>query len=114
MVNKALLLFCVVTSATRLISGRMIDLMCSAEVENVGRICVPADHTFFLKLTCTTCRSEFPNAVGVSSDMVVEGIKGWLLLFIRPPVLARVRGDPAIALPAGEGCEVCVMPTPAI
>jgi hypothetical protein len=54
----------------------MIDLVACAEVENVARIGVPSDHTFFLRLTCTTCRSEFPNAVGVSSSMVVEGIKG--------------------------------------
>ena len=54
----------------------MIDLVASCEVENVGKISVPRDHTFFLRLTCTTCRSEFPNAVGVSSDMNVEGIKG--------------------------------------
>jgi len=54
----------------------MIDLLASADVENVARISVPEDHTFFLKLQCTTCRSDFPNAVGVSSDMVVEGIRG--------------------------------------
>jgi len=65
-------------------SGGMIDLVACAEVENVARIGVPSDHTFFLRLTCTTCRSEFPNAVGVSSSMVVEGIKG-----MRTPLSAR-------------------------
>jgi hypothetical protein len=64
-------------------SGGMIDLVACAEVENVARIGVPSDHTFFLRLTCTTCRSEFPNAVGVSSSMVVEGIKG-----MRTPIRA--------------------------
>ena len=54
----------------------MIDLVCQAETENVKRISVPSDHTFFLRLTCINCREEFPNAIGVSSDMVVEGLKG--------------------------------------
>ena len=66
----------VLSSLVPLASGGMIDLVACAEVENVARIGVPSDHTFFLRLTCTTCRSEFPNAVGVSSSMVVEGIKG--------------------------------------
>jgi len=75
---QGLLLLLLVASSALVspVSGGMIDLVCSAEVENVGRITVPDDHTYFLKLTCTTCRSEFPNAVGVSSDMVVEGIRG--------------------------------------
>jgi len=75
-------------------SGRMIDLLASAEVENVARISVPEDHTFFLKLQCTTCRSDFPNAVGVSSDMVVEGIRGKAPL--RPACLQRPAPAPRI------------------
>lgn len=76
----------------------MIDIVCSADVENVGRITVPEDHTFFLRLTCTQCRTEFPNAVGISRDMVVEGIRG-----TRPALLphahASVRPPPLSALP---------------
>ena len=67
----------------------MIDLLASAEVENVARIGVPSDHTFFLKLQCTTCRSDFPNAVGVSSDMVVEGIRGDVRILGSPCCAAR-------------------------
>jgi len=79
-----LLLLLLIASSGSLVSGGMIDLVCAVEVENVGRISVPEDHTFFLKLTCTTCRSEFPNAVAVSSDMVVEGVRG-----SQPPPLTR-------------------------
>jgi hypothetical protein len=75
-VARLLLLQLLIASSTCVALGGMIDLVCSADVENVGRITVPEDHTFFLRLTCTTCRTEFPNAVGISRDMVVEGIRG--------------------------------------
>mmetsp|Transcript_37699 Transcript_37699/g.96347 ORF Transcript_37699/g.96347 Transcript_37699/m.96347 type:complete len:167 (-) Transcript_37699:30-530(-) len=54
----------------------MIDLVLKAEVENVKKIGVKSDHLYFLKLKCTNCHDDFPSAVGVSRDMVVEGIKG--------------------------------------
>ncbi len=34
------------------------------------------DHTYFLKFKCTNCHDEFPNAIGVSREMEVEGIRG--------------------------------------
>ena len=74
-VPRVLVLLLLALSSTQ-VSGGMIDLVCAAEAENVKRISVPPDHTFFLKLTCINCRSEFPNAIGVSSEMVVEGIRG--------------------------------------
>ena len=82
--------------------GGMIDLVAKAEVENVGRIGVPADHTFFLKLTCPTCRSEFPNAVGVSSDMVVEGIKGACTPFLARPAPLAPHTAPRTGCPPGR------------
>ena len=54
----------------------MIDLLISAEVENVEKIGVPKDHTFFVKLRCVNCNDITPSAVGISRDMEVEGIRG--------------------------------------
>ena len=54
----------------------MIDLLISAEVENVEKLGVPRDHTFFVKLRCITCNDISPSAVGISRDMEVEGIRG--------------------------------------
>jgi hypothetical protein len=54
----------------------MIDLLISAEAENVEKLGVPADHTFFIKLRCVNCNDISPSAVGISRDMEVEGIRG--------------------------------------
>eukprot|EP00286_Rhodomonas_abbreviata_P006720 CAMPEP_0181323614 /NCGR_PEP_ID=MMETSP1101-20121128/19890_1 /TAXON_ID=46948 /ORGANISM="Rhodomonas abbreviata, Strain Caron Lab Isolate" /LENGTH=161 /DNA_ID=CAMNT_0023431675 /DNA_START=118 /DNA_END=603 /DNA_ORIENTATION=+ len=54
----------------------MIDLLLSVEAENVGKIGVEAGHAFFLRLRCTQCQEDSPNAVGVSREMKVEGIRG--------------------------------------
>mmetsp|Transcript_32279 Transcript_32279/g.86109 ORF Transcript_32279/g.86109 Transcript_32279/m.86109 type:complete len:165 (+) Transcript_32279:3-497(+) len=54
----------------------MIDLQLSAEVENVQKIGVPRDHTFFIKLRCVNCNDITPSAVGISRDMEVEGVRG--------------------------------------
>ncbi len=54
----------------------MIDLLISAETENVQKLGVPANHTFFIKLRCINCSEITPSAVGISRDMEVEGIRG--------------------------------------
>jgi hypothetical protein len=58
------------------VKSEMIDLLISAEVENVQKLGVPANHTFFVKLRCVNCNDITPNAIGVSRDMEVEGIRG--------------------------------------
>ena len=47
-----------------------------AEVDNVQKFGVPEDHTFFLRLRCLNCSDVSPNAVGISREMEVEGIRG--------------------------------------
>jgi hypothetical protein len=54
----------------------MIDLLISAEVENVQKLGVQSNHTFFIKLRCINCSDITPSAVGISRDMEVEGIRG--------------------------------------
>mmetsp|Transcript_52891 Transcript_52891/g.123887 ORF Transcript_52891/g.123887 Transcript_52891/m.123887 type:complete len:162 (-) Transcript_52891:95-580(-) len=54
----------------------MINLLIAAETENVAKIGVEPGHTFFMRLRCTQCQEETANAVGVSREMKVEGIRG--------------------------------------
>ncbi len=54
----------------------MIDLQLSAETENVQKLGVPSNHTFFIKLRCLNCNDITPNAIGISREMEVEGIRG--------------------------------------
>jgi hypothetical protein len=63
-------------SSSTLVASGVIDVLVSAEAQSVKGITVRPEHTFFLRLTCTNCQNAFPKAVGVSSDMVVEGIRG--------------------------------------
>ncbi len=52
------------------------DLSLSAELDNVQRIGLPADHTFFLRLRCANCHEEPSRAVAVSHAMEVNGVRG--------------------------------------
>jgi hypothetical protein len=52
------------------------DLFLNAELENVQRIGLPYDHTFFLRLRCLNCHEEPPRAVAVSHAMDSEGVRG--------------------------------------
>jgi hypothetical protein len=63
-------------SSSTLVASGVIDVLVSAEAQSIKCITVRPEHTFFLRLTCTNCQNAFPKAVGVSSDMVVEGIRG--------------------------------------
>ncbi|KAJ1496123.1 hypothetical protein T484DRAFT_1924170 [Baffinella frigidus] len=54
----------------------MINLCLSAEAENVKKILCPSDHTWFVRLRCTQCQDETPNAIGLSRDMTVDGVRG--------------------------------------
>lgn len=52
------------------------DLFLSAELDNVQRMGLPSDHTFFLRLRCANCHEEPPRAVAVSHAMEVDGVRG--------------------------------------
>jgi hypothetical protein len=54
----------------------VFDLLFSAELDNVQRIIVPQDHTFFIRLRCANCLEEAPNPVAISREMAADGVRG--------------------------------------
>ena len=69
---RLVMFFCFI----EIITAAMFDLLLSAELQNVRRIVVPEDHTFFLRLRCANCHEEPPRAVAVSREMTVDGVRG--------------------------------------
>ena len=95
-IYKIYFLNVLLAASSTLVASGVIDLLVSADAQNVKFITVRSAHTFFLRLTCTNCQNAFPKAVGVSSDMVVEGIRGTRLKL--PRAARHVRSG----LAAGE------------
>ena len=95
-IYKIYFLNVLLAASSTLVASSVIDLLVSADAQNVKSITVRSAHTFFLRLTCTNCQNAFPKAVGVSSDMVVEGIRGTRLKL--PRAARHVRS----VLAAGE------------
>jgi hypothetical protein len=73
---STLLVLLLVLSLLKKSCAGTFDLLLSAELDNVQRIGLPADHTFFLRLRCANCHEEPPRAVAVSHAMEVDSVRG--------------------------------------